>query len=268
MDEAQAIEATAGPTAARSVRMQCRTGAFDGTTAGLAPGFVQVNIAILPAEDAVSFEAYCRANAQACPLLAVSSPGDPHLPTLGEDIDIRHDLPRYRLYRDGAPVEAFDVADSWRDDFVTFAIGCSFTFDDALIDHGIVPRHVASGRTVPMYRTTRATTPSGRFHGPLVVSMRPFAGEIADRATEISARYPEMHGAPVHRGDPAALGIADLSRPDYGQSVEIAPGEQPLFWACGVTSQAALQSAALPFFISHAPGCMLITDLSRAAAAA
>jgi uncharacterized protein YcsI (UPF0317 family) len=247
---------------AAAVRARIRAG-FDGHTAGLAPGHVQANIAILPAAEAAAFEAYCRANAQACPLLAISQPGDPRLPTLGAEIDIRHDLPRYRIYTDGAHAEATDIAAVWRDDLVTMAIGCSFTFDDALIAEGIVPRHVASGRFVSMYRTIRATVPAGRFHGPLVVSMRPFPAKTAERAAAISANYPLMHGAPVHRGDPAALGIADLARPDYGEAVEIAADEEPLFWACGVTSQVALQTAGLPFFIAHAPGCMLVTDLRR-----
>jgi uncharacterized protein YcsI (UPF0317 family) len=257
MDEASAAQ----------IRRRIRAGEIDGHTAGLAPGFVQANIAILPADAAGEFAEFCRSNAQACPLLAVSEPGDPHLPALGTDIDIRHDLPRYRVYRDGVANEATDIAALWRDDFVTFAIGCSFTFDDALIDHGIVPRHVATGRNVAMYRTTRATVPAGRFHGPLVVSMRPFGAALADRAAAISARYPQMHGAPVHRGDPADLGIVHLARPDYGDAVPVEAGEEPVFWACGVTSQAALQAAGLPFFIAHAPGCMLVTDLSSRAAA-
>jgi uncharacterized protein YcsI (UPF0317 family) len=258
-----------GPTAAPppedagAVRARIRAGAFDGHTAGLAPGHVQANIAILPAAEAMDFAAYCRANAQACPLLAISQPGDPRLPTLGAAIDIRHDLPRYRIYRNGVPAEATDIASLWRDDLVTMAIGCSFTFDDALIAQGIVPRHVAAGRFVSMYRTARPTIAVGRFHGPLVVSMRPFPAAIADRAAAISACYPLMHGAPVHRGDPAALGIADLARPDYGEAVTIEADEEPLFWACGVTSQVALQTAGLPFFIAHAPGCMLITDVRR-----
>jgi uncharacterized protein YcsI (UPF0317 family) len=267
MGDTRTIPTMAATPNAAAIRARIRAGEIDGNTAGLAPGFVQVNIAILPADDARAFEEYCRANAKACPLLAVSKPGDPGLPALGAGIDIRHDLPRYRVYRDGASEEATDIAALWRDDFMTFAIGCSFTFDDALIDRGIVPRHVAAGSNVPMYRTTRATVPAGRFHGPLVVSMRPFAPVLADRAAAISARYPMMHGAPVHRGDPSALGIADIACPDYGQAVPVEPGEETLFWACGVTSQAALQSAGLPFFIAHAPGCMLITDLGRAAAA-
>ena len=180
---------------------------------------------------------------------------------------MRHDLPGYRVFRDGEPTEEMtDIAAIWRDDLVTCVIGCSFTFEAALIAAGIPLRHVAQGRNVAMYRTNRATVPAGPFGGPLVVSMRPLKPADADRAAEITARYPDMHGAPIHRGDPAALGIADLGRPDYGEAVAVEPGEIPVFWACGVTSQVAAEAARLPFFIAHAPGKMLITDLRHPAA--
>ena len=255
------------PNAAREARRLIRDGRLDGHTSGQAPGHVQGNVAIVPGAYATDFELYCRRNAQACPLLAMSRPGDAHLPTLGDDVDIRTDLPRYRVYRDGAPVgEQTDIADLWQDDFVTFIIGCSFTFERALIAAGIPLRHVTEGRNVAMYRTTLPTVPAGPFGGPLVVSMRPVRAEDADRAAEITGHYPDMHGRPVHIGDPAALGITDLSRPDYGDAVAVLPGEVPVFWACGVTSQSALESARLPLFMAHAPGCMLITDLLHAAA--
>ncbi len=255
---------TGNETAAQAARRSFRAGAFAGPTSGMAHGFVQANIAILPAAFADAFRRYCAANAQACPVLAISAPGDPSLPTLGAGIDIRHDLPRYRVHREGAPLTApTDIADIWREDLVTFAIGCSFTFETALLDAGIPLRHVAERRNVAMYRTAIPTTQAGPFHGPLVVSMRPLSPGDADRAAEITARFPDMHGAPVHRGDPAALGIADLARPDYGDPIAILPGEQPVFWACGVTSQTALEGARLPFFIGHAPGSMLITDLKH-----
>jgi uncharacterized protein YcsI (UPF0317 family) len=246
---------------AAAVRAAIRAGAIGGNTAGLAPGYAQANVAIVPAAQADDFAAFCAANPRACPLLATGRPGDPALPTLGEGIDIRTDLPRYRLYRDGAlAAEATDILDLWRDDFVTFAIGCSFTFEHALLAEGVPLRHVAQGRNVAMYRTGVATVPAGPFGGPLVVSMRPFAPADADRAARISGRFPRMHGAPIHRGDPAALGISDLARPDYGEAVDVHADEVPLFWACGVTSQTALQAARLPLFIAHAPGCMLVTD--------
>jgi uncharacterized protein YcsI (UPF0317 family) len=250
--------------AARAAREAIRAGAFAGATAGLAHGFVQGNIAIVPFEVANQFERYCAENSRACPVLAIGRAGDPGLPTLGEGIDIRTDLPRYFVYRQGVLAEERgEIASLWRGDFVTFVIGCSFTFEHALRDAGIPLRHVDANRNVAMYCTNRSTKTVGPFGGALVVSMRPFSSDNADRATTISARFPMMHGAPIHRGDPAALGIADLSRPDYGEAVPVHGDDVPLFWACGVTSQVALQSAALPLFISHAPGCMLITDVTH-----
>lgn len=264
------VEACAGRGAmdAMAAQRAIRAGAITGSTAGLAPGCVQGNIVILPAAQAEAFAGFCRANQQACPLLATSRPGDPTLPTLGDDIDVRHDLPGYRVFRNGVLMEdVTDIAALWRDDLVTCVIGCSFTFEAALIAAGIPLRHVSQGRNVAMYRTNRPTVPAGPFGGPLVVSMRPLRAADADRAAAITARFPDMHGAPVHRGNPAALGIADLRRPDYGEAVTVEPGEVPVFWACGVTSQVAAEAARLPFFIAHAPGKMLITDRRHPAAA-
>ena len=247
---------------AMAARAAIRAGLIDGHTSGLAGRHVQGNLVILPAAWAGEFRDYCEANAQACPLLAVSEPGDPALPSLGRGVDIRHDVPRYRVWRHGDLVaEPTDIAGLWRDDLVSFVIGCSFSFEQALLDEGVPLRHVAQGLNVAMYRTHRPTVPAGRFAGPLVVSMRPLKPADAERAARITARYPRVHGAPVHIGDPAALGIADLGRPDYGDAVEVAPGEVPVFWACGVTPQAALAAARPEFCITHAPGAMLITDL-------
>ena len=243
------------------LREAARAGRLDGHTSGAAAGFVQGNVAIVPAAVAPAFEAYCRANWQPCPLLAVGQPGDPSLPGLGAGIDIRTDLPRYRVYRGGALAdECTDVRALWRDDLVTFVIGCSFTFERALMQGGIPLRHVQQGRNVAMYRSTLETAAVGPFGGPMVVSMRPMPAADVDRARAITARFPNQHGAPVHAGDPAAIGIADLARPDYGDAIEVKAGEVPVFWACGVTSQAALERARLPFFLAHAPGCMLVTD--------
>lgn len=250
---------------AHDVRRMARHGRLSSHTSGMAQGFVQGNVAIVPAADAVAFEAFCRANPQPCPVLAVSRPGDPALPTLGTGIDIRSDLPRYRIYRDGKlDGEAMDVRDLWRDDLVTFVIGCSFTFERALVRAGIPLRHVEQGRNVAMYRSNISLTPVGPFGGDMVVSMRPVAAADVARAAAVTAAFPEQHGAPVHSGDPAAIGIPDLSRPDYGDAVEVRAGEVPVFWACGVTSQAALERARLPFFVAHAPGCMLVTDWTHA----
>lgn len=249
-------------TTAKIVRQAARRGEYRGQTSGVAPGFVQANIAIVPAAQASLFAEYCALNAKACPVLAVSEPGDPSLPELGSDIDIRHDLPCYRIYRNGELAgEANDIDPLWRDDLVTFAIGCSFTFEHALSEAGLSLRHVRMGRNVAMYRTSIQTAPVGPFGGPMVVTMRPFAEADVASAIAISGRFAQMHGAPVHVGEPDAIGIADLGSPDYGDAVPIQQGELPLFWACGVTSQAALQRARLPLFLSHAPGCMLVTDL-------
>ncbi len=252
---------------ARAVRQAIRAGRHGGHTSGAAPGFVQGNVAIIPEADAAGFERYCRANAQACPVLAVSAPGDPALPTLGHDIDIRTDLPRYRVYRDGALAEQVaDITSLWQPDWVTFVIGCSFTFERALIQGGIPLRHVTEGRNVAMYRSDIPTVAEGPFGGPMVVSMRPVRAADVPRAIEITGRFPDQHGSPVHVGDPRVIGITDLDRPDYGDAVAVLPGEEPVFWACGVTTQAALERAKLPVFIAHAPGCMLITDLRHDAA--
>ncbi|NGM90903.1 putative hydro-lyase, partial [Parapusillimonas sp. SGNA-6] len=192
----------------------------------------------------------------------VSEPGDPMLPCLGAELDIRTDVPAYRVWRSGELVEQpTDIRTLWRDDLVSFVIGCSFSFEHALLADGIRLRHVDEGRNVAMYRTNIQTARAGAFHGPMVVTMRPLGAADAIRAVQISSRMPEVHGAPVHLGDPAAIGIADLARPDYGDAVEIRAGEIPVFWACGVTPQAAVAQARPAFCITHAPGAMLVTDL-------
>ena len=248
--------------AGRRERRRIRAGEVPGPTAGLAPGNVQANLVVLPQALAHDFLRFAQANPKPCPVLAVSDPGDPHFPALGEDLDIRTDLPRYRVWRHGAladePRTLFDV---WRDDLVGFALGCSFSFEQALVEEGIELRHMTCGSNVPMYRTNIACVPAGRFAGPLVVSMRPLRPKDAIRAIQITSRFPSVHGAPVHIGLPEAIGIADLAKPDYGDPVPIESGELPVFWACGVTPQAAIAAARPPFAITHAPGCMLVTDL-------
>jgi uncharacterized protein YcsI (UPF0317 family) len=231
-------------------------------TSGLAERHVQGNVVILAKAWADDFLRYCQRNPKPCPLLAVGEPGDPSLPALGRDVDIRTDLPRYRVWRDGAVAdEPTDVRGLWGDDSVAFVIGCSFSFEQALIDEGLRLRHIEQGRNVAMYRTSIATVPAGPFAGPLVVTMRPMKAADAIRAVQITSRYPAVHGAPIHIGDPALIGIADLARPDYGDAVEVMADELPVFWACGVTPQAALVQARLPLALTHAPGAMLITDL-------
>lgn len=247
-----------------SARRAIRDGSLTGQTSGLAPGFVQGNLVVLPADWAEDFRAFCLANPKPCPLLAIGKPGDPALPGVGQDIDIRTDVPAYRVFRAGTLVdEVPDIADLWRDDFVSFLIGCSFSFENALLRAGIPVRHVALGRNVPMFRTNIRCTPAGRFSGTLVVTMRPLSPADAARAAAITARLPQVHGGPVHQGDPAALGIADLGRPDYGDPVPVEPGEVPVFWACGVTPQVALAQARPPIAVTHSPGCMLMTDVTE-----
>lgn len=252
-----------------AARAPIRTGAWSAHTGGLGGDLVQGNLVILPQALAGDFERYCELNSQACPLLAVGAPGDASLPGLGAGIDVRTDLPRYRLWRGGELVEEpTDIRALWRDDLVAFVIGCSFSFEWALREAGVALRHVEQGRNVAMYRSSTATVAAGPFHGPLVVSMRPLLAADAIRAVQITARFPAVHGAPVHLGDPALIGIDDLAVPDYGEVPDIRAGELPVFWACGVTPQAAIAAARLDFCITHAPGAMLITDIRNAQLAA
>jgi uncharacterized protein YcsI (UPF0317 family) len=253
----------AGGTA-RAIRQRIRRGEINGHTSGLAPGCVQGNVVILPAALASDFLRFCQSNPKPCPLLAVSEPGDPALPALGADIDIRSDVPRYRVFRHGEMVEEpGDIGRLWRDDLVSFILGCSFSFEWALLEDGLRLRHQDRGVNVPMYRTGIQTVPAGRFHGPLVVSMRPYAPADAIRAIQITSRFPGVHGAPVHLGKPELIGIRDLARPDWGGAVDVGADELPVFWACGVTPQAVIAEARPDFCITHAPGSMLITDLSN-----
>jgi uncharacterized protein YcsI (UPF0317 family) len=250
-------------------RLRIRRGEFAGPTSGLAPGNVQANLAILPKALANDFLRFAQANPKPCPVLAVSEPGDPSFPTLGRDIDIRTDVPRYRVWRNGELVEEpIDVRHVWRDDLVSFAIGCSFSFEEALVEDGIEVRHITLGCNVPMYRTSIPCVSAGVFHGPLVVSMRPLRPADAIRAVQITSRFPSVHGAPVHLGLPEQIGITDINKPDYGDAVPVRADELPVFWACGVTPQAAVAAVKPEFCITHAPGSMLITDLRNSKLAA
>src|SRR5580693_3716911 len=212
--------------AGRRERARIRSRDLSGPTAGLAPGNVQANLVILPQALAHDFLRFAQANPKPCPVLAVTEPGDPRLPMLGEDLDLRTDLPRYRVWRHGELVEEpTDISHVWRDDLVGFALGCSFSFEEALIEDGIEVRHIACGTNVPMYRTNVDCVPAGVFHGKLVVSMRPMKPADAIRAVQITSRFPSVHGAPVHIGLPAAIGIADLAKPDYGDAVPVKSDE-------------------------------------------
>ncbi|MCK1317901.1 putative hydro-lyase, partial [Bradyrhizobium sp. 23] len=222
------------------------------------------NLAILPAEYAGAFHRFCQLNPKPCPIIGMSDVGSPHIPALGADLDIRTDVPRYRVWRDGEVVdEPTDVTKYWRDDLVTFVLGCSFSFEEALLDEGMPIRHIEHNVRVPMYRTNIACGESGPFAGPMVVSMRPFKPADAIRAVQITSRYPAVHGAPVHLGHPHLIGIKDIAKPDYGDPVPVADDEIPVFWGCGVTPQSVINAAKLPFAITHSPGLMLVTDLKN-----
>jgi uncharacterized protein YcsI (UPF0317 family) len=227
-------------------------------TTNWAPGYAQANLIVLGQDAAADFRLFAERNPAPCPLLDVTEAGRP-VTRLALGADLRTDLPAYRVWEHGRCVaEPADVTGYWRDDLVAFLLGCSFTFERALLRAGVPVRHIEQGGNVPMFVTNRACRPAGRFSGPLVVSMRPVPADKVATAVAVTARYPTAHGAPVHAGDPAELGIADLARPDFGDPVTALDGDVPVFWACGVTPQAAL--AALPFAITHAPGYMLITD--------
>jgi len=251
-----------GDTSAKNIRKLIRCGSWTSHTSGLASDHVQGNVVILPGALASDFLLYCQRNPKPCPLLAVSEAGDSKLPTLGTDIDICSDLPRYRVWHHGKVIdEPINISSLWRKDLVTFVIGCSFSFEQALLEIGLPLRHIEQGKNVAMYRSNIQTQAAGKFNGPMVVSMRPMKAADAIRAVQVTSRFPDVHGAPVHLGDPKLIGISDLNAPDYGDAVEIMDNEIPVFWACGVTPQAALLQARPDFCITHAPGAMLITDL-------
>ena len=247
--------------ASERARLECRAG-MASSTAGVAPGYVQGNLAILPEKLAASFHRFCQLNPKPCPIIGMSEAGDPRIPSLGLNLDIRTDVPRYRVWQNGEVVdEPTDIMAYWRDDLVAFVLGCSFSFEEALMADDLPIRHIERNVRVPMYRTNIACTPSGPFAGPMVVSMRPFKPADAIRAVQITSRFPAVHGAPVHLGHPRSIGIADIMKPDYGDAVPVADDEIPVFWACGVTPQSVISAAKLPFAITHAPGLMLVTDL-------
>ena len=246
----------------KEIREEIRRGKYAGVTAGLAPGYVQANLAILPKDYAYDFLVFCQRNPRPCPLIEVTDLGSPQPVGVAPGADLRTDVPKYRLYRDGTLAEEVtDITPYWRDDLVAFLLGCSFTFEWALLDAGIPMRHIDEGRNVAMWRTSIACRPAGRFSGPMVVSMRPIPSELVPKAVTVTARFPMAHGAPVHIGDPAAIGIKDLDHPDWGDPGIFKLGDVPVFWACGVTPQAVALASKPPFVITHSPGHMFITDL-------
>jgi uncharacterized protein YcsI (UPF0317 family) len=245
----------------RDVRMRARQGVLSGSTSGLAPGFLQANLVVVPQSIAWDFLLFCQRNPKPCPVLEVLDPGSPEPRDMAPGADLRTDLARYRVYENGELTdEPADILRWWRGDLVAFLLGCSFSFEEAMQRAGLPLRHLDERRTVPMYRTSIPCRPAGIFQGPLVVSMRPLTPGQAVRAAEITSRFPLAHGSPIHVGDPAAIGIANLNQPDYGEPVSLREDEVPVFWACAVTPQAAIANAKPPLAITHAPGNMFVTD--------
>lgn len=245
-----------------AVRAAIRSHAYGGQTAGLASSRLQANLVVMPEAYALDFMRFCQRNPKPCPLVGVSDTGNPMMFTLGEDIDIRTDVPAYNVYRDGRLEGAVtDILDLWRDDFIAFALGCSFTFEHAIRQAGIPLWHIEKNKITPMFRTNIQTVPAGPFDGKMVVSMRAIDDDKLALVEEISRRYPLAHGAPVHSGNPAAIGIAGVGNPDWGDAAPVEEGQTPVFWACGVTPQVAIEHARIPICITHKPGHMLITDV-------
>jgi uncharacterized protein YcsI (UPF0317 family) len=256
------IQAAGAALDPRAARAPIRAGDYTGTTAGLAPGFAQANLVVVPAKYAFDFVVFCHRNPKPCPLLEVLEPGDPIPHLTAPEADLRTDVPAYRIYEYGELVdEVTAINEAWRNDAVAFLLGCSFTFEEALIGAGIPIRHQELGSTVPMYRTHLDCRPAGSFMGKMVVSMRPIQATKISRAVQVTARLPAAHGAPVQVGDAAALGIADITRPDYGDPVPIAHGEIPVFWGCGVTPQSVALDSKPEWMVTHSPGRMFITDV-------
>lgn len=245
------------------VRSLIRQGKIDFPTAGMCRGYAQANLVILPPEYAADFEEFTRRNPFACPVLEIVR-GTPETHDMGEGASIVTDIPRYRVYENGVfTKEVTDASEYWKEGYTGFLIGCSFSFEEALMEAGIQVRHIAQGRNVPMYKTNIETVKAGPFEGPMVCSMRPMTPENARKAYAITEKMPNVHGAPVHMGDGVEIGIGDIMKPDYGDAVDLYEGEIPVFWPCGVTPQAAVEHAKPPVVITHAPGHMFITDIKN-----
>ena len=246
------------------VRKLIREGKLTGQTSGMCDGYAQANLVILPKALAYDFLLFCQRNPKPCPLLEVSDVGSRLLHTIAEGADIATDLPKYRLYRKGELAgEYTDVSELWQDDFVSFLIGCSFSFEGDLLAADVSVRQIEEGKNVPMYDTNIPCESAGVFHGNMVVSMRPLPHGLVPKAVLITGQMPRVHGAPIHIGAPEAIGIKDLGHPDYGDAVTIREGEVPVFWPCGVTPQNVVMQSKPDFVITHAPGHMLITDVKN-----
>jgi uncharacterized protein YcsI (UPF0317 family) len=256
------LEADTLSLSAHEARLLFRTGQYTGYTSSFSVGYVQANLGILPREYALDFATYCHRNPKPCPLIAIGNVGDPYLPMVGEDLDIRTDVPRYRVFCDGEVVEEpTDIKHLWRDDLVAFVWGCSFSFEHALRESGVSLRDAACGDNVVMYETNIETSQAGVFAGKIICTMRPLVPAQAIRAIQVTSRFPSVHGAPIHIGAPELIGITDLERPLFNlKPPEMRPDEIPVFWACGVTPRLAIQRARLPFCIMHKPGSMVLSD--------
>ncbi|MGH2560087.1 MAG: putative hydro-lyase [Thermomicrobiales bacterium] len=251
-----------------AVRAAARSGMFAGPTGGLSAAYAQANLVVLPRDLAYDFLLFCQRNPKPCPLLDVTNQGSSEPRLIAPGADLRTDLPRYRVFREGELVEErADIGDLWTDDLIGFLLGCSFTFEGPLVEAGVPVRHLDRGRNVPMYRTNRPCVPAGGFAGPLVVTMRPMPADQITRAVQVTSRFPAVHGGPVYIGDPADLGINDLMVPEWGDPPIMEPGDMPVFWACGVTPQAIAMAAKPPLMITHAPGHMFVTDVPVASLA-
>jgi uncharacterized protein YcsI (UPF0317 family) len=246
----------------KEIRTLIRRAKWDKPTAGMAMGYAQANLVILPQKYAFDFLLFCQRNPKPCPLLEVLEPGKYRTEFLSSDADIRTDIPRYHIYRKGK-LEAIvkEIRSLWKKDFVTFLIGCSFSFEEALLRSKISIRHIEENKNVSMYITHIPCKSAGVFQGPMVVSMRPIAPDQIVKAVQITSRYASVHGGPIHIGDPSAIGIKDFKKPDFGDPVTIKEGEIPVFWACGVTPQAVVMKAKPDLCITHAPGHMFISDI-------
>lgn len=248
----------------QQVRSAIRKNHYAGHTAGICDGLLQCNLVILPADYARDFHQFCEANLVFCPLLATSKAGDHGIEALGQNIDLRTDLPLYNIYKNGQLFDSTqDITQLWRNDFVAFAVGCSFTFERALLAEGVSMRHIEENVTVPMFQTNIQTKSVGAFGGAAVASMRPIKAADMQRVNDICSNYTHAHGVPIHVGDPAAIGINNIDKPEWGHAVTIAENETPAFWGCGVTTQVAVANAAPSICITHAPGAMLITEIDE-----
>ena len=248
----------------KEVRRLIRDGVINTHTSGMCDGYAQANLLILPMEHAYDFLLFTQRNPKACPVLEVGDVGSRLVKHMADNADIARDIPKYRIWENGVMTEErTDISSLWRDDFVYFLIGCSFSFEAELLAAGVPVRHIEEGRNVPMYVTSIECDSAGIFHGNVVVSMRPMTPLEAIKATSITASMPRVHGAPIHIGDPERIGIKDISRPDFGDAVTVKEGEIPVFWCCGVTPQAVVMSARPKIAISHSPGHMFITDVKN-----